>query len=197
MIDNYDSFTYNLVQYFQILKQDVSVFHNNAIGIHDIDKMDLDAIVISPGPNSPKDAGISVSVIKHFYQHLPILGVCLGHQAISYAFGGEIIHAQEILHGKTSEVYHQQQGLFVNIPNPTSVVRYHSLIVDRKTLPLGLKIDATICDGSIMALSHEKYPLYGIQFHPESFLTRDGISILDNFLSLAKQFKVQKKSENY
>jgi len=146
--------------------------------------MKLQAIVISPGPNSPKDAGISVPVIKYFYQHIPILGVCLGHQAISFAFDGKICYAKEIRHGKISEVYHQGQGLFTKIPNPTRVIRYHSLIVDKATLAQELTIDGETSDGIIMAISHKKYPLYGIQFHPESFLTQDGLGILNNFLQL-------------
>lgn len=184
IIDNYDSFTYNLVQYFQILDQEVCVYKHDQIGIEDIKAMKLQAIVISPGPNSPKDAGISVPVIKYFYQHIPILGVCLGHQAISFAFGGKIIYAKEIRHGKISEVYHQGQGLFTKIPNPTRVIRYHSLIVDKATLAQELTIDGETSDGIIMAISHKKYPLYGIQFHPESFLTKDGLGILNNFLQL-------------
>ena len=188
MIDNYDSFTYNLVQYFQVLEQDVCVYKHDEIGIDDIKDMSLKGIVISPGPNSPKEAGISVSAIKAFYQETPILGVCLGHQAISYALGGQITYAYEVRHGKTSDVFHHQQGLFANIPNPTPVVRYHSLMIDKETLPEGLTIDATTSDGSIMAISHHHYPLYGIQFHPESFLTRDGLGILNNFLHLAYEF---------
>ena len=188
MIDNYDSFTYNLVQYLQILGQDICVYKHDAISIDDIKGMKLQAIIISPGPNYPKDAGISVPVIKCFYQHIPILGVCLGHQGISYAFGGGIISAPEIRHGKTSEVYHHGQGLFTQIPNPTTVVRYHSLITDKKTLPQEFRIDAETSDGVNMAISHQQYPLYGIQFHPESFLTIDGLEILKNFLDRAQEF---------
>ena len=193
MIDNYDSFTYNLVQYLQILGQEVCVYKHDAIDIADIQAMNLQAIVISPGPNAPKDAGISVPVIKHFYQHLPILGVCLGHQAISYAFGGEITRAPDIRHGKTSAVYHHRQGLFANIPNPSTVVRYHSLMVDKASLPQELQIDATTDDDVIMAISHRAYPLYGIQFHPESFLTRDGLNMLKNFIYLTQAFNLNSK----
>jgi anthranilate synthase component 2 len=188
MIDNYDSFTYNLVQYFQLLNQNISVFKHDEISISDIKSMPIDAIVISPGPNAPKDAGISVPVIQHFYQNTPILGVCLGHQAISYAFGGKIISASEIKHGKASLVKHNGRDLFYQLANPTQVIRYHSLMVDRDSLPDELKIDATTDDDTIMAISHKKFPLYGIQFHPESFLTTNGLDILKNFTNIIKLF---------
>jgi anthranilate synthase/aminodeoxychorismate synthase-like glutamine amidotransferase len=188
MIDNYDSFTYNLVQYFQSLEQRVSVFYNDQISIEDIQQFNPSAIVISPGPNSPEQAGISVATIQTFYQKKPILGICLGHQAISYAFGGQIVQASEIRHGKQSKVFHAQRGLFKNIPSPFDVTRYHSLMVDVATLPRCFSIDAWTHDQTIMGISHERFPLFGLQFHPESFLTQYGINILNHFLGIADFF---------
>lgn len=182
IIDNYDSFTYNLVQYFQCLNQDVSVFKNDAISINEIERLSPTHLVISPGPNSPVDAGISLQVIHHFYQHLPILGVCLGHQCLAYAFGGKIISAPEIIHGKTSRIIHHKHGLFKNLPSPFSAMRYHSLAVDIATLPSSFAIDAWAND-TIMAISHRQYPLFGLQFHPESILSEYGSSILANFIN--------------
>lgn len=197
LIDNYDSFTYNLVQYFQILKAPIEVTLNDKISIQAIKTLKPHAIVISPGPKSPQEAGISVEVIQQFYQTTPILGVCLGHQALSYAFGGQIVHASKIMHGKPSQVYHHGRGLFTDIPTPFSVTRYHSLMVDIHTLPRCFSIDArTAEDDTIMAISHEQHPLFGLQFHPESFLTEHGLQLLKNFMQLAQQFNIKEKHDN-
>ena len=185
IIDNYDSFTYNLVQYFQCLGQDVMVKRNDAIDIQTIKQLAPDYLVISPGPNGPKDAGISVEVIQEFYQHYPILGICLGHQCLAYAFGGSIIQAPEIIHGKTSTITHQSQGLFHDIPNPFKATRYHSLAVDGTRLPACFTIDA-MTQETIMAISHRHYPLFGLQFHPEAIQTEHGMRLLNNFLNHAR-----------
>lgn len=182
LIDNYDSFTYNLVQYFQCLDQQVIVFKNDAIGISDIEKLSPNHIVISPGPNSPREAGISLDLIQHFYKTLPILGICLGHQCLAHAFGGKIIPAPEIIHGKTSRIIHHKNGLFKNLPGSFAAMRYHSLAVDVETLPPSFAIDAW-ADDTIMAISHRQYPLFGLQFHPESILSEYGSSLLAQFLN--------------
>ena len=184
MIDNYDSFTYNLVQYFGELKADLKVYRNDALAIEKIKKMRPKRIVISPGPGRPEDAGISVDIIKELSPKIPILGVCLGHQAIGYAFGGKIISAKELMHGKTSQIYHEKDPLFKSIPNPFEATRYHSLVVERKTLPECLTITAWTKDKEIMGVRHKKFPLWGVQFHPESILTKFGRDILKNFLTL-------------
>ncbi len=184
MIDNYDSFTYNLVQYFGELKADLKVYRNDALTIEKIKKMRPQQIVISPGPGRPEDAGISVDIIKELSPKIPILGVCLGHQAIGYAFGGKIISAKELMHGKTSQIYHEKGSLFKSIPNPFEATRYHSLVIERKTLPQCLAITAWTKDKEIMGVQHKKFPLWGVQFHPESILTKFGRDILKNFLTL-------------
>ena len=186
MIDNYDSFTYNLVQYFGELKADLQVYRNDALTIEKIKKMRPKRIVISPGPGRPEDAGISVEIIKELSPKIPILGVCLGHQAIGYAFGGKIISAQELMHGKTSQIYHlvEKDSLFKSIPNPFEATRYHSLVVERKTLPECLTITAWTKSKEIMGVRHKTFPLWGVQFHPESILTKSGRDILKNFLTL-------------
>lgn len=181
LIDNYDSFTYNLVHYFQCLGQEVLVFAHDKITIHEIEQLKPDYLVISPGPKSPSEAGISVAAIKHFYQKLPILGICLGHQSIAYAFGAQIIQAPEIIHGKTSLIYHHKGNLFRNLPTTFHVTRYHSLTIDVATLPTCFSIDAWAQD-TIMAISHRNYPLYGLQFHPEAILTEYGYNLLAHFL---------------
>jgi anthranilate synthase component 2 len=185
MIDNYDSFTYNLVQYFGELGQDVRVFRNDAITLKEIAAMAPDYLVISPGPCSPKEAGISVAAIQEFAGKLPILGVCLGHQSIGYAFGGEIVHAKQLMHGKLSSVHHADVGIFSGLPNPFTATRYHSLAIRRETLPDCLEVTAWTDDGEIMGIrhtGHKEHPIQGVQFHPESIMTEHGHALLDNFL---------------
>lgn len=184
MIDNYDSFTYNLVQYFGELGQDVRVFRNNKISISDIEKMQPERIVISPGPCTPKEAGISIDVIRHFSGKIPLLGVCLGHQSIGEAFGGDVIRAPYLMHGKTSMIYHDGKTIFQGLPNPFEATRYHSLIIKRETLPSVLEISAWTDDGIIMGVRHREFKVEGVQFHPESILTAAGKDLLRNFLKL-------------
>jgi len=186
MIDNYDSFTYNLVQYFNILGQDVEVVKNDEIKPEDIKDMDIDAIVISPGPCSPKEAGISVDVIKMYKDKYPILGVCLGHQSIGYAFGANIVKAKRLMHGKTSMISHDNEGLYKGLPNPFKAVRYHSLVIDKSTLSDEFIVDAVAEDGDIMGIRHKALPIFGVQFHPESIVSEYGFDILKNFLQEAK-----------
>lgn len=192
MIDNYDSFTYNLVHYLQMLSADVAVRRNDEISLEDIKRAKPDAIVISPGPCTPKEAGISVEVIKNFYKDIPILGVCLGHQSIGYAFGAKIVRAKRLMHGKTSLIYHTQEGIFEGLKNPFTAVRYHSLVIDRQTLPDFLKITAWSEDEEIMGVQHVEYPLFGVQFHPESILSEEGMRLLENFLKIAKECVLSK-----
>jgi len=184
MLDNYDSFTYNLVQYLGALGREVKVFRNDKITIAKIKAMRPEKIVISPGPGRPEDAGISCALIKEFSGKIPILGVCLGHQAIGYTFGGKIINAKTLMHGKTSMIYHNRKTIFKGIPYPFEATRYHSLIVDRKTLPGCFEVIARTKDNEIMGLKHIEFPLWGVQFHPESVLTRCGKDILSNFLKI-------------
>lgn len=186
LIDNYDSFTWNLVQYFQTLKQDVAVYTNDNISIEDIALMSPSHLVISPGPNTPDEAGISLELIQSFHASLPILGVCLGHQCLAQAFGGNIIQAPDIIHGKTSQIYHHKQKLFRQVPNPFAGMRYHSLAVEVASLPTCFAIDAW-ADDTIMAISHRQYPLFGLQFHPESILSEHGLILLDNFIHYDSQ----------
>ncbi len=187
MIDNYDSFTYNLVQYFGELGQDVRVFRNDAISLSEIEALNPDAICISPGPCAPAQAGVSVPVITHFLGKKPILGVCLGHQAIGEALGGKVVRAKSIMHGKTSPVTHQNQGVFKGLPNPLTCIRYHSLAIERASLPAELEVTAQAADGEIMGVRHKQYLLEGVQFHPESILSERGHDLLRNFLIQAKQ----------
>ena len=182
MIDNYDSFTYNLVQYLGTLGQNIKVFRNDKLTIEKIKKLKPKKIVISPGPGRPEDAGISCDVIKEFSGRIPILGVCLGHQCIGYVYGGRIIGAKKLMHGKTSWIYHHKKDIFKGISNPFIGTRYHSLVVERKSLPNCLEIIAWTKDKEIMGLKHKNYPLWGVQFHPESILTGVGMNILANFL---------------
>ena len=184
VIDNYDSFTYNLVQYLGEFGADLEVYRNDKITLGRINKMKPAKIVISPGPGEPKDAGISKDVIGSFGKVIPILGVCLGHQAIGEVFGGKIIGAKSLMHGKTSKIYHDGKGIFRGVPNPFEATRYHSLIVERKTFPKALTITAETKDKEIMGLQHKTYPIYGVQFHPESILTLEGKKILKNFLEI-------------
>ncbi|KTD48871.1 anthranilate synthase component II [Legionella rubrilucens] len=182
IIDNYDSFTYNLVHYFQTLGADVHVAAHDRIDLSEIEQLAPSHLVISPGPKSPQEAGISVAAIQHFYQQIPILGICLGHQCLAYAFGGQIHRAPEIIHGKTSPIVHHKQGLFKGLPNPFQATRYHSLAVDCATLPTCFAIDAW-ADNTIMAISHRQYPLFGLQFHPEAILSEHGLTLLSHFLN--------------
>jgi para-aminobenzoate synthetase component 2 len=184
MIDNYDSFTYNLVQYLGELGQDLKVYRNDKLSITEIEAMRPDRIVISPGPCTPKEAGISVDVIRHFTGKLPILGVCLGHQSIGEAFGGDVIRAPYLMHGKTSMIHHDGRTIFTGLPNPFEATRYHSLIIKRETLPTVLEVSAWTDDGIIMGVRHKQHRLEGVQFHPESILTGVGKDLLKNFINL-------------
>lgn len=186
LIDNYDSFTYNLFQYLSELGQNILVKRNNQITIDEIEKMKPDKIVVSPGPSTPQNAGISNDVIIHFSPKIPLLGVCLGHQCIGYSYGGIIGQAPVIMHGKSSLIHHNNRGIFAGIPDPFSAIRYHSLEVKRETLPDCLEITAWTDDGTIMGLQHKQYPLQGLQFHPESFMTQCGKDLLKNFLEGTK-----------
>ena len=184
LIDNYDSFTYNLVQYFQVLKVEVKVFRNDEVSVETLGTMKPEYLVISPGPCTPKEAGISVAAIKHFAGKIPILGVCLGHQSIAAAFGGKIVQAKQIMHGKTSSIYHDGQTIFKNLPNPFNATRYHSLAVEKDSLPACLTVSAWTEDDEIMGIRHKDYLIEGVQFHPESILTENGLTLLKNFLEL-------------
>jgi anthranilate synthase component 2 len=185
MIDNYDSFTFNLVQYFGELGEEVKVFRNDALAIADIEALKPERLVISPGPCSPAEAGISVEAIRHFAGRLPILGVCLGHQSIGAALGGRIVRAQRLMHGKTSVVTNDERGVYAGLPREFTVIRYHSLAIERESLPAELVVTATSEDGEIMGVRHASLPIEGVQFHPESILTEHGHAMLRNFL----QFK--------
>lgn len=184
VIDNYDSFTYNLVQYLGELGADLKVFRNDKITIKEIRDLRPEKILISPGPGYPKDAGISISVIKEFSGKLPILGVCLGHQSIGEAFGGKIVQAKRLLHGKTSMIHHDGKTIFKGLPNPFEATRYHSLIIERSSLPDCLEISAWTKEDEIMGVRHKEFKVEGIQFHPESILTKEGKKLLGNFLQL-------------
>jgi len=183
LIDNYDSFTYNLFQYLSELGEEVEVVRNNKTTLEEIEKMKPQRIVISPGPSTPLRAGISNEVILHFGPRLPILGVCLGHQCVGYSYGGSFGRAREIMHGKSSLIHHNSQGVFAGLPNPFSAIRYHSLIVQREKLPECLEVTAWTDDDTIMGLRHRQYPTQGVQFHPESFMTEAGKDALRNFLT--------------
>ena len=182
MIDNYDSFTYNLVQYLGELGEDVRVFRNDEITLDEVGLLRPSAIVISPGPCTPKEAGVSVALIERYAVDIPILGVCLGHQAIGQAFGGRIVHAKSVMHGKTSAIRHEGKGVFAGLPNPLTATRYHSLVIERESLPACLEITAWTEDGEIMGVRHRDFAVEGVQFHPESILTEAGHDLLRNFL---------------
>ncbi len=182
MIDNYDSFTYNLVQYFGELGEDVRTVRNDEITLTEIEALGPDRICISPGPKAPAQAGISVPILQHFAGKLPILGVCLGHQAIGEAFGGNIIRAKQVMHGKTSSITHTGVGVFKNLPNPFTVIRYHSLAIERSSLPHCLEVTAWTDDGEIMGVRHKQFDIEGVQFHPESILSEHGHALLKNFI---------------
>jgi len=182
VIDNYDSFTYNIVQYLGEMGVDIEVVRNDEVTVEDILKKKPDHILISPGPCSPKEAGVSVDVIKQLAGKIPILGVCLGHQSIGYAFGGDIVRAGKLMHGKTSQITHDGKGVFKGLPNPFRATRYHSLVIKRETLPKDLIITAESEDGEIMGVRHKTLPVEGVQFHPESILTEAGKDLLRNFV---------------
>ncbi len=184
MIDNYDSFTYNLVQYFAELGEEVRVYRNDAITLNEIERLKPERIVISPGPGEPRNAGVSEDIIRHFGQSLPLLGVCLGHQALGEVFGGTVERAPELMHGKVSAIRHNGQGVFAGLPQDFRATRYHSLVVRRSDLPAELEVTAETSSGLIMGLKHRRYPIYGVQFHPESILTEYGHDMLQNFLNI-------------
>ena len=184
MIDNYDSFTYNLVQYFGELGEDVRVYRNDKITLEEIAHLRPQRLVISPGPCTPKEAGVSVDAIRYFAGRVPVLGVCLGHQSLAVAFGGEVIRADRLMHGKTSMIQHDGRTIFRDVPNPFEATRYHSLVVNRTSLPDCLEISAETPEGEIMGLRHRMHGIEGVQFHPESILTRAGMDLLRNFLKL-------------
>jgi para-aminobenzoate synthetase component 2 len=194
MIDNYDSFTYNLVQYFGELGEDVQVYRNDKITLDEIDALRPQRLVISPGPCTPKEAGVSVDAIRHFAGRLPLLGVCLGHQSLAVAFGGEVIRAERLMHGKTSLIHHDGKTVFRNLPNPFEATRYHSLIVRRSTLPDCFEISAETAEGEIMGMRHRTLGVEGVQFHPESILTTSGTDLLRNFLKGEKPARYQRRS---
>ncbi len=183
VIDNYDSFTYNLVQYFGELGSEMKIVRNDGMSLDEIRELAPERICISPGPCTPTEAGISCDVIREFGKTIPILGVCLGHQSIGQVFGGEVVRAEKLMHGKTSPVFHMGQSVFQGLPNPITATRYHSLIIKRDTLPDCLDITAETQNGTIMGIQHREYPIHGVQFHPESILTQDGMKMLENFLT--------------
>lgn len=183
LIDNYDSFTYNLYQYIGEINEDVTVIRNDAVTVNELKQMELEGIILSPGPGVPENAGICVDVIRTFGGKIPILGICLGHQAIAYAYGGNVIRAETVKHGKTSLIEHQDDKLFEGTDNPLKVMRYHSLVVEEQSLPEVLTVTArSLDDGVIMAMKHKEYAVYGVQFHPESVFTEQGRTIIKNFL---------------
>ena len=187
VIDNYDSFTYNLVQYFGTLGADVTVWRNDAIAVPALKELDLDGLVISPGPGEPRDAGVSEDAIRGLAGAVPILGVCLGHQALGEVYGGKVVRAGRLMHGKTSPILHRGRGLFAGLDNPFEATRYHSLIVERDALPDSLEVVAWTPEGEIMGLKHRDTETWGVQFHPESVLTRQGMKLIENFLTLCRQ----------
>ncbi|MCG8540121.1 MAG: aminodeoxychorismate/anthranilate synthase component II [Clostridia bacterium] len=192
MIDNYDSFTYNLVQYLECLKEEVLVFRNDEISLDEIEGLNPDMIVLSPGPCTPKEAGICIDVVKTFKGKLPILGICLGHQAIGQVFGGDVIKAVQPVHGKVHPIEHTNEGVFKGLKNPLRVTRYHSLVLKRETLPKCFDITAQTIDGEIMGIKHRDYLIEGVQFHPEAILTEMGMKLLENFLIQGKKFKISR-----
>jgi len=193
MIDNYDSFTYNLVQYLGEMGEDLVVFRNDKITIGRVERLKPACLVMSPGPGRPEDAGIMCTAIRHFTGKIPILGVCLGHQAIGHVFGGRVRQAARLMHGKTSPVYHDGETLFRSMPNPFEAARYHSLLVERRGLPACLKVSAWTEEGEIMGLRHVEHPVEGVQFHPESIMTPDGKTLLRNFLAGAKAWRTKRR----
>jgi anthranilate synthase/aminodeoxychorismate synthase-like glutamine amidotransferase len=194
IIDNYDSFTYNLVQYFGELGAEPIVKRNDEITLAEIGKMQPEAIVISPGPCTPKEAGISNDVIREIGPRLPLLGVCLGHQCIGHVFGANVVRAGRLMHGKTSPILHDNDGVFAGLPSPFEATRYHSLIIDPPTVPDSLIVNARTAEKEIMGVRHKEYPLHGVQFHPESILTRHGKELLANFLRMSEAFHAKKRA---
>ena len=192
IIDNYDSFTYNLVQYFGELGAEPVVKRNDEITIAEIEALKPEAVVISPGPCTPKEAGISNDVIREIGPKLPVLGVCLGHQCIGYVFGADVVRAGRLMHGKTSPILHNDEGVFAGLPSPFDATRYHSLIIDPPTVPDALVVNARTAEGEIMGVRHKEFPIHGVQFHPESILTRHGKDLLKNFLRIASDYHAQK-----
>ena len=184
VIDNYDSFTYNLVQYFGELGADLLVRRNDEITVEEIAALSPERICISPGPCTPKEAGISCEVVRQFGPRIPLLGVCLGHQSIGYVYGGDVVRAGRLMHGKTSPILHNGQGVFAGLPSPFEATRYHSLLVKRETFPEVLEITAETAEGEVMGLRHREFPIHGVQFHPESILTKEGKRLLQNFLEM-------------
>ncbi|RBP53389.1 aminodeoxychorismate/anthranilate synthase component II [Arenicella xantha] len=196
MIDNYDSFTYNLVQYFGELGEEVKTFRNDEITLAEIDALKPDRVVLSPGPCTPDGAGISLAAVSHFAGRIPLLGVCLGHQSIGQAYGGKVVHAKQIMHGKTSAIQHIGEGVFDSLPNPYIVTRYHSLVVEQASLPACLEVTAWTDDGEIMGLRHRELAVEGVQFHPESILTEHGHDLLKNFLEQTEPVRTIPTSVN-
>jgi len=189
VLDNYDSFTYNLVQYLGSLGATLEVWRNDAVTVAELEKKELEGLVISPGPGEPRDAGITEDAIRALSGTIPVLGVCLGHQALGEVFGGRVIRADRIMHGKTSPILHKGRGLFAGLDNPFEATRYHSLIVERSSLPEVLELMAWTPEGEIMGLRHKQHETWGVQFHPESILTRQGLKLIENFLTLCRQQK--------
>ena len=194
IIDNYDSFTYNLVQYFGELGAEPVVKRNDEITVAEIEALQPEAVVISPGPCTPKEAGISNDVIAQLGPHVPILGVCLGHQCIGHVYGGAVVRAPRLMHGKTSPILHDNTGVFADLPSPFDATRYHSLIIDPPTVPDSLIVNAHTAEGEIMGVRHKEFPIHGVQFHPESILTRHGKDLLKNFLRMARIYQGKKKA---
>jgi anthranilate synthase/aminodeoxychorismate synthase-like glutamine amidotransferase len=184
VLDNYDSFTYNLVQYMGEMGAEMTIRRNDELSVDEVEALDPERILLSPGPCTPQEAGISIELVQRFAGKVPILGVCLGHQAIGAAFGGDVVRAPKLMHGKTSEVEHDGKTIFAGVASPTTCTRYHSLIVSEKNLPAELEVSARTADGTIMGLRHRNYPVEGVQFHPESVLTNDGKQLIRNFLEL-------------
>lgn len=189
MIDNYDSFVYNLVRYFKELGEEIVVYRNDKITIDQIEKMNIKGIIISPGPKSPKEAGVSLEIVDKFKGKLPILGICLGHQCVGHYFGAEIIKGKEPVHGKISYINHNGKNIFLDVKNPLRVTRYHSLVINRDNIPNDLEIVSETDDGVIMAVKHKYYPIYGLQFHPEAEMTEEGHRLLENFIHITSKFR--------
>ncbi len=185
LIDNYDSFTFNLYQYFGVFTEDIKVVRNDKITLDEVRALSPKAIVLSPGPKSPAEAGICVDLVKTFYKEIPILGICLGHQSIGYALGAKVSYAKKLCHGKQSEITHDGKGIFDGVPSPLKVARYHSLAVYEEGLPEELEVSARTEDGEVMAIRHKEYPVFGLQFHPESIYTEHGKRLIENFLNIA------------